>query len=101
MSAIVFPKRLQRRSYASDEGTERLPWARPLIENEDDDDVRVWSEKKRGKTRIHLWLYKRDYLLVIQQMKKEEGFYYLPWTAFAINHSNYRQKLENRWKRNT
>ena len=83
------------------ERTERLPWAKPLIENEDSDEVRVWKEKKKGKTRIHLWLYKRDYLLVIQQMKKEGGVYYLPWTAFAIERFHYRRKLENRWKRNT
>ena len=81
--------------------TERLPWAKPLIEHEKSEQVRVWSEKKKGKTRIHLWLHKRDYLLVIQQMRKDGGFYYLPWTAFAINYSHYRQKLESRWKRNT
>ena len=84
------------------ERTERLPWARPLIENEatPEADVRVWKERVKGEWRIHLWLHKRNYILVIAQRGSEQNRSYLPWTAFAIQYSHQQEKYEKRWKRN-
>jgi hypothetical protein len=75
--------------------SERIRWARPLIENETHSDLRVWSERKKGENRIHIWHYTEDYVVVISERK---GFY-IPWTAFYVNYNNYRIKLERRWNR--
>lgn len=76
--------------------SERIRWAKPVIENESHNQIRVWTERHRGQARIHLWHHDEDYVLVIAA----RNGYYLPWTAFYINYSNYRQKLERRWIRN-
>ncbi len=77
------------------ERSERIRWARPLIENETHADLRVWTERKRGDNRIHIWHCAEDYVVVISERR---GFY-IPWTAFYVNYDNYRMKLERRWKR--
>jgi hypothetical protein len=83
--------------------TERLPWARPLIENESNPEaeVRVWKERLKGEWRIHLWLHKRSYLLVVAQRGSETNRSYLPWTAFAIEYDHQQKKYEKRWKRHS
>lgn len=75
--------------------SERIRWARPLIENEVHADLRVWVERKNGENRIHIWHYTEDYVVVVSERK---GFY-IPWTAFCVNYKNYRMKLERRWIR--
>ncbi|MFC1467407.1 hypothetical protein ACFLQY_01760 [Verrucomicrobiota bacterium] len=75
--------------------SERIRWARPQIENETHQDLRVWSERKKGENRIHIWHYIEDYVVVIAERK---GFC-IPWTAFCVKYDNYRVKLERRWKR--
>ena len=76
--------------------SERIRWARPLIENENHDDLRVWAERKKGENRIHIWHHAEDYVVVIA----ERNGFYIPWTAFCVNYNNYRVKLERRWLRN-
>jgi hypothetical protein len=76
--------------------SERIRWARPIIENETDTDLRVWTERVRGENRIHLWHHAEDYVVVIS----ERHGYFVPWTAFFVNYANYRIKLERRWRRN-
>lgn len=77
--------------------SERIRWARPIIENETDTDLRVWTERVRGDNRIHLWHHTDDYVVVIS----ERNGYFVPWTAFCVNYANYRNKLERRWRRNS
>ena len=76
--------------------SERIRWPRPIIENETDKVLRVWTERMRGENRIHLWHPVEDYVVVLSERKG----YFVPWTAFFINYTNYRNKLERRWKRN-
>ena len=76
--------------------SERIRWPRPIIENESDTDLRVWTERMRGENRIYLWHHTEDYVVVIS----ERNGYFVPWTAFYVNYANYRTKLERRWRRN-
>jgi len=76
--------------------SERIRWIRPIVENEKHTALRVWTERKRGENRIHIWHYKEDYVVVISERKG----YYIPWTAFCVVYNNYRLKLERRWLRN-
>lgn len=75
--------------------SERIRWAKPVIENEIHSDLRVWSERRGSENRIHLWLHSRDYVVVVSERRG----YYVPWTAFCVNYTNYRQKLDRRWRR--
>ncbi len=76
--------------------SERVRWARPLIENETHADLRVWTERKNGEKRIHIWHHTEDYVVVVS----ERNGFYIPWTAFYVKYRNYREKLERRWVRN-
>lgn len=76
---------------------ERIRWPRPVIENEQDSVLKVWSEKQRGETRIYLWLETEGYLAVLAERKG----YTLPWTAFYIERQHQRDKYTKRWRRNT
>ena len=49
--------------------SERIPWARPLIESETHADLRVWTERKKGETRIHIWHHAEDYVVVISERR--------------------------------
>jgi hypothetical protein len=76
--------------------SERIRWARPIIENEGHTELRIWTERKRGENRIHIWHHTEGYVVVIS----ERNGYHVPWTAFYVNYSNYHDKLERRWLRN-
>ncbi len=76
---------------------ERIRWPRPIIENEQHPELKVWSEKHGGESRIHLWLEAEGYLVVLAQRKS----YVLPWTAFFIKEQHKRDKYTKRWRRNT
>ena len=74
---------------------ERIRWPRPIIEREDNPELKVWSETNRGDTRIYLWLEAESYLVVLAQRKS----YVLPWTAFFVKEQHQREKYIKRWKR--
>lgn len=76
---------------------ERIRWPRPIIENEGDPALKIWSEKRGNENRIHLWFEAEAYLVVLA----ERATYTLPWTAFHIEHQHQRDKYTKRWKRNT
>ena len=76
--------------------SEHIRWARPVIENEGRPELRIWTERKRGENRIHIWHHIENYVVVVS----ERNGYHVPWTAFYVNYSNYHDKLERRWLRN-
>ena len=76
---------------------ERIRWPRPVIENEHDPALKVWSEKRGSENRIHLWFESEGYLVVLSQRKT----YTLPWTAFHVARPHQKEKYNKRWKRNT
>jgi hypothetical protein len=74
---------------------ERIAWPRPSIENESSDDIKVWSEKKRGDRRILLWNEEASYLVVLNKRND----YILPWTAYTVEYNHEKQKLNRRWEK--
>ncbi|MBG22746.1 MAG: hypothetical protein CMF22_04715 [Idiomarinaceae bacterium] len=76
---------------------ERIRWPRPVIENDTDPNLKVWSEKRRGEDRIHIWFEAEGYLVVLAKRKD----YILPWTAFYVEHKHQRTKFTKRWKKNS
>ncbi len=75
---------------------ERIRWPKPLIENCDEPEVKVWQEMRNNEPRIHLWLEEMDYLLVLAV----RNGYYVLWTAFHITYQHQRQKYQKRFEAN-
>ena len=73
---------------------ERIRWPRPLIENCNDAEVKVWEEMRNNELRVHIWLEQMDYLLVLAV----RNGYYVLWTAFYIDHPHQRKKYEKRFE---
>lgn len=73
---------------------ERIRWPRPLIENCDEPEVKVWREMRNNEPRIHLWLEEMDYLLVLAV----RNGYCVLWTAFTIDQPHQRRKYQKRYE---
>lgn len=73
---------------------ERIAWPRAIMENCDDDCVKMWSQEVNNDQRIHMWCEAAEYLLVVA----DRGRYVLPWTGYPVVHGNAKKKLEKRWR---
>lgn len=76
---------------------ERMPWAKPTIENCDDWQLKVWTQERKGEKRICIWLERQnepDYLVVLAQRKG----YLLPWTAFTLQYDHERRKKQKEYE---
>ncbi len=75
---------------------ERLPWARPVIENCDAWDLKIWRQVRKGKNRICIWLEledESDYFIVLDDRKD----YILPWTAFVLEYGHEKKKKQKEY----
>lgn len=73
---------------------ERIGWIKPIIENSRDASIKVWSSKRKGETRLSLWLECCEYLVILAQRKD----YILPWTAYTVTHTHQKTKLQKRFR---
>lgn len=81
---------------------ERMPWARPTIENVEKYGLRFWEQERNGKHRICIWLSvdNGDNYFVILDVRKS---YVLLWTAFFADYPHQLKKKEKEyisWKEN-
>jgi len=77
--------------------SERLPWARPIIENPDKPEVLAWDFREHdGKTVTYVWLKDYDYLVLMKKLK--DGQRRL-MTSYYISYPNKRRKLEKKYRR--
>jgi len=74
---------------------ERMRWPKPIIENVQSPDVKVWTEKRGSNNRVHLWCEEEGYLVVLD----DRIDYLLPWTAYFVEQQHERNKLNKRWLR--
>ena len=81
----------------------RLPWARPIIEHEIADGVKVWDyddETPRGKAvRTYVWLENHDYVVIIERQKKDRGDVFMLITSFHLDFDGTRRDLQSRYER--
>ena len=73
---------------------ERIRWPRPFIEQEDDADLKVWSEFRGSEERIHIWHEEENYVVIVACRRG----YYLPWTAYTL-YKNQKEKMRKRYNR--
>ena len=64
---------------------ERLPWARPTVENVETWNLRCWEQNRRGKSRVCIALEvdNGDHYYMILDVRKT---YVLLWTAYYANY---------------
>mgnify|MGYP006908064767 CR=1 FL=1 len=74
---------------------ERMRWPKPIIENDQSPDLKVWTEKRGSNNRVHLWCEAESYLVVLD----DRIDYVLPWTAYFVEQQHERNKLNKRWLR--
>lgn len=69
---------------------ERIRWPKPIMENNKNENIKFW-ENKRGKNKnICLCYGNWEYLVVLRKRKD----YVLPWTAYYP----YTEKTKNKWQ---
>lgn len=76
--------------------SERLPWARPMLDYPDKPEVLDWDyEEDDGTVKTYIWLKDYDYLIVLK--KYRNGGRRLI-TSFWIEYQNFRKKLEKKYE---
>ena len=73
---------------------ERIRWPRPVIDQSEDPAVKVWVAMRGNEKRIHIWLERQDYLVVLA----DRDSYLLPWTAYCIEYPHKRAKLQKEYE---
>lgn len=71
---------------------ERIRWPRPCIEHESQ--LKVWTEKRKGEYRIHIWLESEGYIVVLASRPN----YVILWTTFFVEHEHERKKFTRRYE---
>jgi len=76
---------------------ERIPWAKPVIENCDKWKLKVWEQERKGEKRICIWLEfedEPDYIIILNIRKD----YILPWTAYVLEYGNQKRKKQKEYE---
>ena len=73
---------------------ERIRWPKPIIENDSDQAIKWWRNKRRGQKRICLWLEQEEYLVILA----DRDNYILPWTAYQVTYGNQKRKLQREYE---
>lgn len=80
---------------------ERIAWPRPMMDEFDDSEpgttacrIRWWTELRGKELRYHLAPSDFSYVVVVA----DRGSFVLPWTAYYVEHTWRRRKLERKWR---
>ena len=68
---------------------ERIKWPRPIIENCNDPDIKIWENLRNNEKRICILLDSADYLVVIARRRDFDLF----WTAYPLTWPHQKRKL--------
>ena len=70
---------------------ERIRWPKPIIENNEHEDIKVWENIRGAKSNICLCYGDFEYLVIL---RKGNG-YVLPWTAYYP----FTEYTKSKWKK--
>jgi len=78
---------------------EKLPWARPLIDNHGDSFfVKCWDyEENPREIRTYIWLENHDYVFIVRKCKTPSSPKAFIVTAFHIDGNSTRRRLMQKW----
>jgi len=68
---------------------ERVPWPKPIIEHSTDQALSVWKNRRHRKIRVLVWLERRDYLVVLEELSQVMMLV----TAYCTDRTHTRNKL--------
>lgn len=78
------------------ERSERLPWARPIIENSQDPEILAWDFiEGNGEIRTYVWLRNYDYVVIMKQLDHQDRYLL---TAFWVNYPSRRRQLQKKFE---
>jgi hypothetical protein len=73
---------------------ERLRWVRAVIENDADENVKVWVQRRNSRKRICMWLENEEYMVILDDRNK----YLLLWTAFMVDRPHQKRKYRKEYE---
>lgn len=76
---------------------ERMPWAKPVIENCDAWNLKIWPQIRKGSNRLCIWLdleEEPDYVIILDVRKD----YKLLWTAFVLEYEHEKRKKQKEYE---
>lgn len=77
--------------------SERLPWARPMLDNLGQPEILDWDYEEGDKSiHTYVWLKDFDYLIV---MKKYPNGQRRLITAYYVDYENTRRKLQKKYEK--
>lgn len=68
---------------------ERVCFIKPMIENSNHPDLKVWRNKRGTKERILIYHEAESFLVVLE----DRGDFILPWTAYLVEYPNRKKQL--------
>jgi len=78
---------------------EKLPWCRPVIENENEPEILVWDYMESdNKPNTYIWLKDYDYIVILREKNTSHHYYHLK-TGFHISGDGIRKKLKNKYEK--
>lgn len=90
----------ETRTAPETERLERVPWTRPVIENEacPQSSIKVWSNRRGSSTHICIWFNRINYLIVLKRLRTN----YLLKTTYSPQSRRVRQLHREyaAWKKN-
>lgn len=73
---------------------ERIRWPRPIVEHPDEPTVRLWHNRRKGRTRICIWLVEMEYVVVLE----DHGSYVLLLTAYPATWPHTKRRLQREYE---
>lgn len=73
---------------------ERVPWAKPVVENCDCGVMKIWRNRRKNEDRIIIWFEEKEFLVVLADRKTYKIF----WTCYNVTEEHRKRKLNKEYE---